>query len=1029
MSSSNTLRIGYVNAQGYSLKAHEVCCSYIHTQQLDIICISETWFTNRSTYQSNSFFLDESLYPNQPHLNRRQDGGLLILINPLIRTNYSITYKSRYSLAVQDLSTSTIIAFTYLPPSLDADTVLTELISIGKCNALIGDLNIRLGAQSGDSITTAPTRRTAISTYITKNSLNYLRNSNLSETSRTDHIYTDLASIHWEYIRSLDFRSDHGLMKIFIQLKNHYRPTTSTLGSPRFNFKPLFNPLFAEDFTISFNEIHGSAMQLECEAALDTCCHSIILPSTEETQLIIDATYASFVDTITTHLDRSLTRYDAHEVKARPDPLLDGSSDPPRSVLQTIRTFKRSQRAKAAKSPIISSDPTKSPLEECTHHYSKQYYSNEETPKIHRQNDTQFGLLFTNEMIARCVKRYSLVKSMGPDGIHTVALKALVDSRSFLQSISALFQLFASTGLVPSSWSQCNLHLLIKKQDQPSTASNTRPIALSPILRRIFEKMLMKIWNHQSTQESEEMSWIKLNPGQAGFRRGYSTLSHLILSDELSRHNCPFSVFLDIKGAFDSVSWAKLNNLLIARKCPPTQRNLILSLICTPAELLLSVNQSEREIIKTKKGVFQGGGISALIFAIYIDPLANELNEGFPPHSPLALLYADDVQLKPKSSYECQVALDKCTKYATAFDMQWSIPKCSVVGPCDSDQILAGSVLPRSDSYKYLGAKHRANGVDWRNTYIEATAKQMRLITALSDRNWHPRMRLIIYRTFIRPINEYTAVLTWIWAQKDLNSRSDLIKLMETSHKDALKWIFNRRRHLKLLDYMSGFGPWTHRMESLKASLVFSMKKMNASNPLIAARAFYMVSTSKHFIMPECFKSDYVTAYQRVKTQNKTLSWKTWKNRQLEILRQTASQSSALITYYSPVLNTDRSSPIFLLDWNTFDLILNWRSNNTLLHRTCTCSQSFNRSHLDCVLAGNPLFDSSVTNRSFKSASRKILTASNSTRQLTLLDHLLNSCKHDEFLELFKNLSCALDGSISTQSPPNTLNTLATTNL
>jgi hypothetical protein len=437
--------------------------------------------------------------------------------------------------------------------------------------------------------------------------------------------------------------------------------------------------------------------------------------------------------------------------------------------------------------------------------------------------------------------------------------------------------------------------------------------------------------------------------------------------------------------------------------------------MCKPAELSLSVNQSERILISTGKGVFQGGGISAFIFAIYIDPLARMLNQNCPPHRPLALLYADDVQIKPKSESECQFALDMCTQYALDYRMKWSIPKCAIVGKCNCDLILSGSVIPRSDSYKYLGAKHRANGVDWGTTYIEATAKQKRLLTALSDRNWHPRMRMIIYRTFIRPINEYTAVLTWIWAQKDLTSRSDLIKLMMSMHQDALKWIFNRRRYLKLMDFMSGFGPWTHRMESLRASLVFSMKKMNQSNPLHAARAFYMVSTSKHFIMPECFRSDYSTSFLKDKTHNKKLTWFTWKNRQLEVLRQNSSQTSALIAYYNPILNHDRSSPIFLLDWKTFDFVLNWRSNNTLLHRICICSQSFNRAHLNCILSGNSLYDSSIALRSFKSASRKLLTTSDSKHQLTIFDHLLNLRKHDEFLNLFNAVSDALDGVILTQ--------------
>ena len=95
-----------------------------------------------------------------------------------------------------------------------------------------------------------------------------------------------------------------------------------------------------------------------------------------------------------------------------------------------------------------------------------------------------------------------------------------------------------------------------------------------------------------------------------------------------------------------------------------------MSLICRPASLLLSVNQSERKIIKTKKGVFQGGGISAFIFAIYIDPLANALNGLTSSHRPAALFYADDIKLNPRNVKEAQNLLNICSDYAKTLKLQ-----------------------------------------------------------------------------------------------------------------------------------------------------------------------------------------------------------------------------------------------------------------------------------------------------------------------------------------------------------------------
>jgi hypothetical protein len=205
-------------------------------------------------------------------------------------------------------------------------------------------------------------------------------------------------------------------------------------------------------------------------------------------------------------------------------------------------------------------------------------------------------------------------------------------------------------------------------------------------------------------------------------------------------------------------------------------------------------------------------------------------------------------------------------------------------------------------------------------------------------------------------------------------------------------------------------------MECLKAGLVLSLEKMHESNPLGAARAFYMVSTSRHYILQDCFKSDYVSTYGREKIINKKLTWVTWRKHQLESLRQAASTNSATIAYYTPTLNNDLSSPIFLLDWKSLDLALNWRSNNMFLHRTCSCSQSFNRAHLSCILSGNHLYDSVIAHRSFKTASRKVSTDTRASRQLTALDHLLNRGNHSDFLELLPIISSALDSASTAAS-------------
>jgi hypothetical protein len=557
-----------------------------------------------------------------------------------------------------------------------------------------------------------------------------------------------------------------------------------------------------------------------------------------------------------------------------------------------------------------------------------------------------------------------------------------------------------------------NPHLLVKKQDIPRTASNTRPIALSNIMRRIFEKSLLKNWMELNESEttsclSETTSWMNLDPGQAGFRRGYSTLSQIILSDELSRHSNPFSIFLDIKGAFDNVNWSKLDSLLISRKCPPSHRNLILSLMCKPAQLQLSVNQSERIPIHTHKGVFQGGGISAFIFSIYIDPLAQQLNANSPPHCPLGLLYADDIQIKPGNIESAQSALDLCTTYGIEYDMIWSISKCAVVGSCDTELTLSGHILPNANEYKYLGMIHRKNGIDFKLTFETAANKQTCLLSALSNYNWHPKIRLIIYRTFIRPISEYSAALAWIWAKKDQSSRSSVIRIMERNHKKAINWIFYQRQHLKILDYISGLGPYTYRIECLRAGLARSLSKLSPTNPQLAVKSVYFISTSKNFILTDCFQSSYWSSY-KLANRSKKVAWATHMKNEFKRLLYDASKLYPTIAYYSPSLCASRISPIFHLPRDEFHTVLKWRTNRSLPHRSCICGTAFNRSHVECILELNPIFNAILSTSRYKNSCNQMLSLS-TARHYCPLDFILNTGDHQTFLSLINVIQARLD--------------------
>lgn len=995
MSPMTTLKIAYCNVRGLNDTCFDSLISYIHNSHYDIIVASETWFLNQNRYKSHSFYLQESI-PSINTSTRRQNGGLLLIASPTMADHISVTSVTQYSITIKIINSDERLAFVYFPPSLSNDIIQLELEALGPINCLIGDLNIRLGTLSGDKITTASERKNIINKHISQYHLRYVRNKNETVVSRTDHVFSNIKQLQWTYDKP-DFTSDHQIMSLSFQTSPILK-TYAKLGTKRFDLKPLYNKIFQYEFIHTYETIYGSTLLLECEYTLNFCCHSMILPSTHDTQEIIDLTYGHLIETITNLIDKTLPSYNAQAVKSKPDALLKSCIQPTTNI-NAIRSFKRWQRSLNANTPIISTDPSKTPLEECRTHYENQFTSNEPAPLIERQNDIEFGLLFTEDEIKKRILCYSNTKSTGPDNIHTLVWKTLMESKKFLRSLSILFQIFASTSLIPSLWSTATLHLLKKDPNNP-IASTTRPIALCDILRRIFEKLLLYLW----MQDGDP--WTNLDYGQAGFRRGYSTFSHLVLSDELSRRNTKYSIFLDIKSAFDSISWSKLNEVLLARQCPATHRNLILSLICKPASLLLSVNHSECVTVHTKKGVFQGGGISAFIFTLYIDPLSTLLNANALPHQPLALLFADDVQIKATNEQEAQHALDICTQYGQEYHLNWNLRKCATVSNYQHIFMLDNQQIKNSKEYNYLGIIHTTTGLDLQKTYTLKSIKQSNLLTSLLDLNWHPKVKLSIYRTFIRPTSEYASVLTYIWALKH-PSRTHIMNLIKCQHQTALKWIFSRKRYLKILDFLSGLGPWEHRMECLRAGLTRSFQSLSTSNPLLLAKLTFMLSSSSHFILQDCFRSSYWSEYQKTKNQNPSnpLQFQNWAKRKLKELTTIASKSSALISYLN-FSHSNHTKHFFNLDHHSFFDVLAWRLNHCFTYYTCLCGSAFRRSHVECVLESNLLYTDILHSTAYAASLAAISTSTASN--FTVLDFLLNRLEFSKFLTLLSALHSKL---------------------
>jgi hypothetical protein len=365
---------------------------------------------------------------------------------------------------------------------------------------------------------------------------------------------------------------------------------------------------------------------------------------------------------------------------------------------------------------------------------------------------------------------------------------------------------------------------LIKDPEKPY-AANTRPISLTNILRRLFEKLMLKKWKTQS--------WTALHYSQAGFRDGWSVMSNILLSDCLSKSGFGISIFLDLKSAFDEVPFKRLMDILTARGCPRHTRQIIYSLMMQNCSSVITINQSKgSEEIPRMKGLFQGSILSPLLFNLFIDPLALELAERSPKTK--TLLFADDIAIKARNWGDAQIAMDICQDWAVKNSQIWGIHKCGVTKTKlipYVDLKLGDKIIPSCQSYIYLGLPHTGYGIDWRAYLDKICLKSESFITALLTRRtgWAYNTRMTIFKVFIRPSYEYCIPLLYTWIQKvDFK----LMKKLDDIHMNGLNFIFNTKKYPRdVLESISGLGSFNHRLKILKASLAKHLRQLDRSNP------------------------------------------------------------------------------------------------------------------------------------------------------------------------------------------------------
>lgn len=270
------------------------------------------------------------------------------------------------------------------------------------------------------------------------------------------------------------------------------------------------------------------------------------------------------------------------------------------------------------------------------------------------------------EEIIECSSNITLGKAPGPDGVPDMVVKEV--ARFKPEILRSLFSKCLEQGVFPESWKVANL-VLLRKGDKPLVnPSSYRPICLLNTVGKLFERIIkQRLEKHLEETDG-------LSDKQYGFRKGRSIVDAIRKMMEIvdksstgplyKRQLCAV-ISLDVKNAFNTAKWDRIEEALHAKKIPSYLIRIVQSYLSCRQLLYGDEN------VKTVTcGVPQGSVIGPLLWNLMYDGLLNvDTGDNTAQSSTTLVAFADDVAVVATGRTALQ--LEVATNRAQATVVDW----------------------------------------------------------------------------------------------------------------------------------------------------------------------------------------------------------------------------------------------------------------------------------------------------------------------------------------------------------------------
>lgn len=869
--SQPSLRVVFWNTRGLNQTKRRIIFNTLSNRFADLFIVCETWGMHRR-YQDG---LEAMLVADTPPslcagASGREKGGLAVFSHPNLHKDLSHIQSTEHSLSVA--LRQNVLTAVYLPPSLSEEQTQGVMDKLPHSEIIVGDFNCRFLGVNGATENKPADRGRMLARWCAASNMRVHQGAD--PISQIDHLLLSMehqgdAALRHIAAEDMGDESDHAALRFQWHMRTQTPCTAPAQRRRHLCLRHLDHEHVCDQLGESFDAVAPLIKHLFQPPFLSvkddeaTSQHAINMAAECLADLVWDVAAAV------------LGEYDAVEVRQEKDKTFEKLGQC-RTRPDVSMAFKRMQRS-APKARLLSRDVTCSPGEDVLAYYTALFSAPPSdlplptlpfTPPPHLSVPMANALGLTS--IQSWAKEYPKSKAPGPDCMYARLFGVLCEHSGFPLLVRYLFQHIAITGLTPHCWNTSRIYLLPKKTEA-ETVMDFRPVSLTQMLRRCFESLW---WIGVTSDPNRGGDWMLLSSLQAGFRGGYSTLTHVALVDELARSPATQAmVFVDFKNAYDLVPIGKLLHKIRLRGACDTDTRIIRGLMAqTTSEIV--VNGSAVGPVVRHRGLLQGSVLAPILFNIFVDDLARNLegvgrhayggplveitaasiNETHtnppPPTTPSALLFADDLALLPQSQTQAVGLINVLTSWTEANDMVISLPKCGFVevAGCREEWLRNPGLallhaIPEVTTYKYLGLPVTRRGVDWEAYVAYASEKASSTLQSMSEYSltlpeW---TKVHLVQTFVMPRVEYAAPLLWQWCARRHPAVHDQPLARSSAHplqpfallrEKCLQWIFNTNNYKKILGATAGLLDINVRLSHLAARFAEHLRLSAPFNPV-----------------------------------------------------------------------------------------------------------------------------------------------------------------------------------------------------